>query len=864
MLYEGYKLTLGTDYTWDGKYYTTEACTTVATGTISTLDAGTYYVQVEGTGVYKGKRAASFEVEKAEVSVGLVTSLTKYYGAADPELTDANIDWSSASGFVGSDDKSVFTGTLTYTHSGVNASTTPYPVTVSGYTAKNYTLTITGGITINPKPITAEMITAVELSEIYKGAAFDEFAVIVKDGTTPLVAGTDFDVKAYEEAGMTTEATPISVKKYYLAIENKASANYKLTTHLAAGTFEITKAGLTVMALDQEKVYDGATTLPSIALGTAYKINGVKGTDTFTAFTTSNFTITGDANVKGDVIVTPKDLAGANVANYDINYVSAKLTIKKKELKLTALDFQKTYGQADADATGYRATGYVAGDAATATGLGYGGVKIEGAVGTEWQLMAKTYATTSADTKTYGTLAVERSNADKNDKGEYAGVLEVKYNESGSVWANYKIETVAGKYTINGGKIYITALDLEKNYGDADPSWIPEEGTNYRVDGLSGSDKVTGVTLTCTHEEAVGPYTINISATGIPAGYQDVVIATGTFTINKRPIKVTAKPQSLKVGQTVAALDQTAYTIDNSTTLKDGDTAAEVFSLAFKTGIAEPLVAGSSAADGIVVKATAGKGANYDFTACVAGALTVVAADAIVLNDNADITTTAATSKDVTFASRVLKGNQWNVLVLPFKTSAKAISIALDYAVIDVFDTSASDGNVHFKLNVTAGNSDADYIAANTPFLVYPTKDINMNTVTFSGVDVVATTDNVEVSDGGGNKFIGTYKSTPIAGEKYRYMSNGTFYDAKNYTATNPATIKPLRAYLDLTGSDAAAPVIFIDEPDGTVTAIETVARDSESLNTEGAWYKLNGMKIEGKPTEKGVYIKNGKKVVIK
>ena len=34
--------------------------------------------------------------------------------------------------------------------------------------------------------------------------------------------------------------------------------------------------------------------------------------------------------------------------------------------------------------------------------------------------------------------------------------------------------------------------------------------------------------------------------------------------------------------------------------------------------------------------------------------------------------------------------------------------------------------------------------------------------------------------------------------------------------------------------------------------------------NGAGAWYSLDGRKLDGKPTKKGVYINNGKKVVIK
>ena len=37
-----------------------------------------------------------------------------------------------------------------------------------------------------------------------------------------------------------------------------------------------------------------------------------------------------------------------------------------------------------------------------------------------------------------------------------------------------------------------------------------------------------------------------------------------------------------------------------------------------------------------------------------------------------------------------------------------------------------------------------------------------------------------------------------------------------------------------------------------------------EWTTTDGAWYTLTGVQLEGKPTEKGVYIYNGKKVYVK
>jgi hypothetical protein len=33
--------------------------------------------------------------------------------------------------------------------------------------------------------------------------------------------------------------------------------------------------------------------------------------------------------------------------------------------------------------------------------------------------------------------------------------------------------------------------------------------------------------------------------------------------------------------------------------------------------------------------------------------------------------------------------------------------------------------------------------------------------------------------------------------------------------------------------------------------------------NEAGAWYDLSGRKLDGKPAQKGVYINNGRKVII-
>ena len=58
-----------------------------------------------------------------------------------------------------------------------------------------------------------------------------------------------------------------------------------------------------------------------------------------------------------------------------------------------------------------------------------------------------------------------------------------------------------------------------------------------------------------------------------------------------------------------------------------------------------------------------------------------------------------------------------------------------------------------------------------------------------------------------------------------------------------------------------------MQEADGSTTTIRSIDADTtgegKAFAAQG-WYTLDGMKLNAAPTEKGVYINNGKKVVIK
>ena len=68
------------------------------------------------------------------------------------------------------------------------------------------------------------------------------------------------------------------------------------------------------------------------------------------------------------------------------------------------------------------------------------------------------------------------------------------------------------------------------------------------------------------------------------------------------------------------------------------------------------------------------------------------------------------------------------------------------------------------------------------------------------------------------------------------------------------------KAYLTYSGTTGSARQFFLfDEATGIV---ELKNSRIEELKSDDAWYSLDGRKLDGKPTTKGLYIVNGKKVI--
>ena len=132
---------------------------------------------------------------------------------------------------------------------------------------------------------------------------------------------------------------------------------------------------------------------------------------------------------------------------------------------------------------------------------------------------------------------------------------------------------------------------------------------------------------------------------------------------------------------------------------------------------------------------------------------------------------------------------------------------------------------------------------------------------------------------------VGTYKTQNFdANDTYYYgfvgttgtgTELGTFVQVGGYVR-----VKPLRAYLVAPGGTpkAAAPArrtsneqnpttlrVRLLNSDGETTSLnEELRMKNEEFATATGWYTLDGRKLSGEPTQKGLYIHHGRKVVIK
>lgn len=239
----------------------------------------------------------------------------------------------------------------------------------------------------------------------------------------------------------------------------------------------------------------------------------------------------------------------------------------------------------------------------------------------------------------------------------------------------------------------------------------------------------------------------------------------------------------------------------------------------------------------------------------------------VALDEDDIIAPIALNGVDVS-VRRTIKADQLSTICLPFAMTEAQVKASFGDDVqlfdFDGYDTEENgDGDV---VGLTVNFLEVDIskgMKANYPYAIKVSAPISEFTV--DGVDIDPEEDltkaAVKRTKKQWSEMIGTYVSKNIGGDgdNFLFLSNDKFW----YTNPEGKTkIKAFRAYFDfydvLTEVEEAESRIFFsisDEP----TKIGHV----NYINADNHTYNLNGQKVN-RANRKGLYIKNGKKVVIK
>ena len=699
------------------------------------------------------------------------------------------------------------------------------------------------------------------------------------------------------DGGWTTDITTIKASDAgdYTVKYKVEAANYTPVAEATIANVKIKKKVLSVKANNVQKTYNGTANIDGDAavvdgLAAFTYIGRVEATLNFSpvaygAIDAANKTA---GTHEGVLKATTASLEGVST-NYDYTIIPGDLIINQKAITVSAkTGLNINYGADPAISGEYTVGGVVGGDDPWATG------------------QAPVLTTNANAIKPEpGTYTVSFTKGTLKTDGDY------KMSEDGENHDGYVIGTA--NFVVNpdpSSKIVITVLPKTQVYTGVAEDWsnmVPN--TDYYVTGLIGSDQLK-TAPTFTRSDAtnfnVGTYTLTASGAAIdesiagryPGG---IIYNNSTFEITPAELTATVNQQTVATGAT--ALDQTAWTV---TGLQGPDAeAADVktllgASLSFNTTEGDV----ADRAD-VTTLGTYNKGimlsitnTNYQLKAGTEfGKLLVISATQFALNPNdvnleselavADFET-SATQYEIVFDNIEMNIGEWYAMVLPFEVDPLKMVQAFDRYVIfnELNKDMTKDQNIKFTLSLNAipagtpflikfapktgdaANAVVDWNAANfTPAtgygLVKIDKDITPvvdDVITFTGT---YTTKNLHYGYAGADV---SDKVWWLAHNGMPKAGGGTYTDNNwKKPKTNAHDALPMEAYLySESGWTTYAPNITVEDFDGQTTSIKSISVEQIHNMTVDGMYNLNGMKMQGVPTQKGVYIMNGKKVVIK
>ena len=530
------------------------------------------------------------------------------------------------SGFKNGESSAVLTKQPTLATTATSASTPgTYEVTVSGAEAKNYDMKYVAG-TLTITEAEAIVVTVSDATRTY-GDENPVFSFVTSGG----------QLNGLPE--ITCEATETSPVGTYTINIGKGSVTNSNVTYVS-GTLKVTEAPLTIKV----GTYTRKQGEDNPQFTVTYE--GWKNGET-EAVLTQQPTLTCNATKDSPVGLYEIVVSGAEAPNYYFTYINGSLNVTEADpVLVTAKSYTREYGEANP-------TFEFTSEGATLEGKPEISCEATATspVGTYPIVIKKGGVTNYNDTYVNGTLTITKApltisggdyvmkqgDAMPTLKAVYAGF---KNGETSAVLTkqptltatatsasipgtyevivrgaeaeNYEISYVAGTLTIvDADAVVVTAKSYTREYGEANPTFeFTSEGAT-----LEGQPEISCET---TATSPVGTYPIIIKK-GSVTNYNDTYV-NGTLTITKAPLTIDGGEYTMKQGEDVPML-KAVYS-----GFKNGETEAVL-----KTKPMLKTTATSSSKPGVYeVTVSGAKAENYEIS-YVAGKLTILEADAVVV-----------------------------------------------------------------------------------------------------------------------------------------------------------------------------------------------------------------------------------------
>lgn len=221
---------------------------------------------------------------------------------------------------------------------------------------------------------------------------------------------------------------------------------------------------------------------------------------------------------------------------------------------------------------------------------------------------------------------------------------------------------------------------------------------------------------------------------------------------------------------------------------------------------------------------------------------------------------TIETKSDISISlNRKLVKDAWNTICLPFDVSAAQAKSAFGADVRIAALNAESKGNT-----LLFDNKTAEGIKAAVPYLIMPSEVKADDKYEFYNVSIKPenTAQASAVSTHDGFAFKGIYNKVDITQDINNSKSYAAFLGANNtlFKAKSGSTTKGFRAYFAIPNSTATSALRVV--VDGNATSIKNI--NCGVVENDDAVYNLQGQRVDARSLMPGLYIKAGKKFVVR